>query len=461
MKSEIKHRMTRRLNGWDYCQRAIYSITVTLADRSRPWLGKLNTLAVDTLAKNGEEQDGEARGGEARDGEADTRAKSTLAVSTLAKNGEEQDGEARGGAARDVACTVAAHSCNAFITPTPFGEAMVAALKDMPRLYPQVRLIEWQVMPEHFHFIIFVVSPLPKPLGALIRGFKAGAAKRWLALMRQPSAHECASSEPPRWADGFQDTILLREGQLRAEIAYLHDNPRRLAEKRANPELFRRVAAVSLPLDGGRLIGRFEAMGNLSLLNRPLVQVQCSRRYFAYRRVPKSGPGSGPESGPIMARHGTSHGTGGLKIARDSAGNPIIEHADPEYEAIKESVFAAASHGAVVISPCISDGEREIAREAMNRGFRLVAMRNMGFAPIQKPTGRLFDICAQGRLLLLAPAAWPYSTQEKPMTRFDATALNRICQWLAGEDAVEVNYHGMTPFDIDRLAEDAVLASAP
>lgn len=406
MKSEIKHRMIRRLNGWDYCQRAIYSITVTLADRSRPWLGRLVTPA-----ENGGARDGGARN------------------------------EARDGGARSSASSVAAHSCAAFISPTPFGEAMVAALKEMPRLYPQVRLIEWQVMPEHFHFIVFVVSPLPKPLGALIRGFKAGAMKRWKAL---------AGTDPPQWADGFQDTILFREGQLRAEINYLHDNPRRLAEKRANPELFRRVAAVSLPLDGGRLIGRFEAMGNLNLLNRPLAQVQCSRQYFAYRRIPKGGPISGPK----MAHHKTS----GLKIARDSAGNPIIEHADPEYEAIKEGIFAAASHGAVVISPCISDGEREIAREAMNQGFRLVAMRNMGFAPIQKPTGRLFDICAQGRLLLLAPAAWPYSTQEKDMTRFDATALNRICQWFAGEDAVEINYHGMTPSDIDRLAEEAVLA---
>ena len=395
--SEIKHRMTRRLNGWDYCQRAIYSITVTLADRSRPWLGQLNTLA---------------------------------------KNGEARNGEARTGAS-----SAAAHSCAASISSTPFGEAMVAALKEMPRLYPQVRIIEWQVMPEHFHFIVFVVSPLPKPLGALIRGFKAGAAKRWKDL--------AGTGECPAWADGFHDTILFREGQLRAEIDYLHDNPRRLAEKRANPELFLRVAAVSLPLDGGRLIGRFEAMGNLSLLSRPLAQVQCSRRYFAYRRVPKSGP--------TTARRGAS----GLKIARDSEGNPIIEHADPEYEAIREGVFAAASHGAVMISPCISDGEREIAREAMNRGIRLVAMRNMGFAPIQKPTGRFFDICAQGRLLLLAPAAWPYSTQEKEMTRFDATALNRICQWFAGEDAVEINYHGMTPSNIDRLAEEAVLAKRP
>ena len=30
---ETKHRMTRRLAGWDYCQRAIYMITVTLEGR--------------------------------------------------------------------------------------------------------------------------------------------------------------------------------------------------------------------------------------------------------------------------------------------------------------------------------------------------------------------------------------------------------------------------------------------
>ena len=435
MKSEIKHRMTRRLNGWDYCQRAIYSITVTLADRSRPWLGRL------LLAKNGEPRDAASKNGEPRSPAAGAELPAQECAGT-----------------EQAARSVAGHSCPAFIAPTPFGEAVVAALKEMPRLYPQVRLVEWQLMPEHFHFIVFVTSPLPKPLGALIRGFKAGAAKRWLALARQPPAQECAGteqalarqspaqecagSELPRWADGFQDTILFREGQLRAEIDYLHDNPRRLAEKRANPDLFRRVAAVSLPLDGGRIIGRFEAMGNLSLLGRPLVQVQCSRRYFAYRRVPK------PGGGVKILRHGT-------------AGDPVIEHAGPEYEAIKERVFDAASHGAVVTSPCISDGEREIAREAMNRGFRLVAMRNMGFAPIQKPSGRLFDVCAQGRLLLLAPAAWPHSTQEKPMTRFDATALNRICQWFAGEDAVEINYRGMTPSDIDRLAEEAVLATTP
>ena len=42
------------------------------------------------------------------------------------------------------------------------------------------------------------------------------------------------------------------------------------------------------------------------------------------------------------------------------------------------------------------------------------------------------------------------------MTRADATAMNRLCQWLAGDAAATVDYHGMAPADIDRLAIEAV-----
>jgi hypothetical protein len=329
------------------------------------------------------------------------------------------------------------------------------------------------------HFVIFVREKLDKPLGALIRGFKAGAAKRWKLLadngearhyatkgaslnngaIKSPNAalkacdphpgagaaaaHPCAAkstakSTIPQWAEGFNDTILFRDGQLGAMLDYVRDNPRRLAEKRANPGLFSRVAKLSLPLDGGRITGQFEALGNRHLLNLPLVQVQCSRRHFAYRRIPKPG--------------------GGVKIAKDAAGEPIVERSTPEYEARLATALAAASHGAVVLSPCISDGEKQIAREALKRNIPLIALKNMGFAKCEKPQGKLFESCANGRLLLLAPAAWPYSSQAKAMTRFDATALNRIAQWLAGECAAEVNYHGMQPGNIDRLTEETVMA---
>ena len=59
-----------------------------------------------------------------------------------------------------------------------------------------------------------------------------------------------------------------------------------------------------------------------------------------------------------------------------------------------------------------------------------------------------FDSADEGRLLMLAPAGWPYQPGEKKMTRFDACTLNRIAQLVAGEGAAEIKYRGMKPGDI-------------
>ncbi|MGN0854456.1 MAG: hypothetical protein ACI4R9_02920 [Kiritimatiellia bacterium] len=41
VRCEVKRRMTRRCDGWDYRARAIYQITLVQADRRRPLLGRL------------------------------------------------------------------------------------------------------------------------------------------------------------------------------------------------------------------------------------------------------------------------------------------------------------------------------------------------------------------------------------------------------------------------------------
>ena len=395
MMEEIKHHKGRRCNNWDYGQRAIYMVTINLAERGKPTLaGWPQYIAVSGDAQN-------SPSGDAQDKRA------PIAVS---------------GDAQEVLFSAPPETAGYVCPLTPLGEKVLACWRRIPEFWPMVSLIDAVVMPDHFHGILFVKEHLPanKNLGDIIRGFKTGCRE-------------------VGWADGFVDTILFREGQLAAMIAYIRNNPARLAEKRANPLLFRRVTDLKLPLDGGRLIGRFEAIGNRHLLSRPLHQVQCSRRYFAWCRRPKQG--------------------GGMKIALDAIGEPLVACSTSEYDSHLEEAIDAASHGSVIVSPCISDGERQIALTIHKRKLPLVALRNMGFAKLEKPVGRLFDACAEGRLLLLAPAAWPYSTQEKPMTRFDATALNRICQWLVGVDAVEINYHGMQPFDIERLAMEAVLAT--
>ena len=314
--------------------------------------------------------------------------------------------------------------------------------RNIAAFHPEAKPLFMQVMPDHVHFILQITRPLAKPLGNLVGGFKAGSSK-------------AAIGRPGLWAEGFQDTILFHEGQLDSMFRYLRDNPRRLAVKRLLPDLFkvRRNLAIPLfsscpvpgaeapacPVPGAEAtgLGFFSAVGNHFLLDAPVrLQVQCSRSIFSYRRVAKAG--------------------GGRKIERDAHGAPVAAFSTPEFEGKRDSLLAAARHGAVLVSPCISDGEREIARLAFAAGAKVVALKNMGFPPLSKPQGRLFDLTADGRLLLLAPAAWPYQTAEKPMTRLDACVLNRIAQLLACPGAAEISYKGMKPNDIDRLVVAAV-----
>ena len=445
---ETKHSMLRRCRGWDYCQPCIYLITLVLADRKSKALGRLVILGQKNLAL--------PRQAHNRPLSAQDSAVQALDKTLLAQDSP----------LGLVSVTVAAGleaAASSYIALTPAGEAVKGEFLRIGEHHPEIRPLFIQVMPDHVHFIIHVTKPMARPLGQAIAGFKAGSSK-------------AAIGKGGLWAEGFQDTILFHEGQLDSMFTYLRDNPRRLAVKQLFPELFRvrndlclklprqdsgnrelPLSAHDRPLQaqdrqcqaqGGTLCSvlgagapsfkaHFSAIGNLFLLDSPnIIQVQCSRAYLAYKRVPKPG--------------------GGRKIARDAAGVPIVEKATPEFEEKRDELLAAAKHGAVLISPCISDGEREIARLAFAASLPVIALRNMGFSPLYKPGGKLFDKTANGKLLLLAPAAWPYSTSEKPMTRFDACALNRIAQLIAGDGAAVINYKGMQPKDIDRLVREAV-----
>ena len=53
-------------------------------------------------------------------------------------------------------------------------------------------------------------------------------------------------------------------------------------------------------------------------------------------------------------------------------------------------------------------------------------------------------------------AAWEWTPAEKPMTRIDAMVMNRLCQWIAGDDAAEIDYRGVTSANVDDLALAAV-----
>ena len=444
---DVIHRMGRRCFNWDYCGKGVYMVTMTLTDRPKPPFGRLVGESPETAA----------------------------------------------------------------IELTELGRAVDAHLRRIGEFTPEIELLGAQLMPEHLHAVLRAKRRMAKPLGIALRGFKGGASqlfwrlappgetRRWHAertdsegtteseRQAEPptrrllaertgdeSNTESENERKPLFAEGYVDNILSDEQAVESALRYVADNPRRLWEKRAHPELFKVLREVKLALrsasagggqshllavgtasattnenasaGGGHLLGDcspsagapavptagyFSAIGNLALLDAPNVfQVQCSRSFFEYRRAPDG------------------------SLLKDAPPAVVTR----EFIEKRDGFLEAAEHGAVLLSPCISHGEREIARLAFEKGLKVVTLANKGFNPLYKPGGRLFDQCADGNLLMLAPTAWPYVPGEKKMTRIDACVLNRIAQWLSGPGAVEIKYRGIEPRQVDSLAREALKA---
>lgn len=286
---------------------------------------------------------------------------------------------------------------SAHLVPSPLGEAVAEEWRLMPSWQPELHNIALQLMPDHLHLIAFVKAPLPKrrPLGTVIAVFKARCRQRYLQLITDGLAppvppsiateQQAAQREGRKalkgllFEPGFNDKILLRDGELRTWEAYLADNPRRRLLKALNPHLF----SVKHDIRAGGF--RFEAMGNEFLLAHPRrVFVKCSRRLTA------------DDIAALIGRN--------------------------------DNLFR---EGAVFVSAAISPGEKAVMRHAFTQCCPVVVLRENGFAAYEKPGGAAFDACAEGRMLLLAP--WQHHNARVAITREQCLMLNAMGEAISTE----------------------------
>lgn len=137
----------------------------------------------------------------------------------------------------------------AFISSTALGKAIKSTLRRFNSTEPNVRVLQYALMPDHLHILLFVEYPTEDTLGKIIARFKIEVNK--------------ASGITGVFAKGFNDQILKSSRSLAVLYRYLRENARRLAVRRARPEFFRRVNALEI---GGKA---FQAYGNFQLLDCP------------------------------------------------------------------------------------------------------------------------------------------------------------------------------------------------
>lgn len=270
---------------------------------------------------------------------------------------------------------------------TALGKAVEDEWRSIPDHYPQVVIIALQLMPDHLHAIIYVREQLSVHLGVIVRGFKSGCnrhlrrllpelASQLTATQSQSTPHGHRTTHGLLWSHGYNDRLLHSDIALETWVAYVKDNPRRLAIRREHRDFF----TVRFGVTVGSMT--YAAIGNRQLLSYPdRVQVQLSRH--------------------------------------------LNEH---ELAWRQEELLQRAREGAVLVSPAISKGEQQVMRAALDEGLSQVFLTPWGFDEFSKPGHQYYEACAQGRLLILAP--WPHQNRRPALTRDMCLALNAMTEEL-------------------------------
>ena len=373
--SETKHHMKRRSPWHDYRERGTYMLTLIVEGR-KPLLGRL-VVEERKLGKS-EKMVVEER-------KMVTDPNEELHITKTAR-----------------------------VELTALGKAIRdEEIRKIEEHYSMVEVWKLCIMPDHIHMIVRVKDNLPegKHLGQVIWGFKVGCTKAWWRLMPSekplgtetapvpagsPAAPVPAASSssivpaasssapvpagspagknPSLFEPGYNDKILLREGQLSNWKRYLDDNPRRLAIKRLHPDFF---TVIHQAIIVGR---KCQMVGNRFLLDIP------------------------------------------QKMA-------VIVHSaytDEEYADWRRKWLACGEAGGVLISAAIAAREKEVMREAMDRGYNIILLRENGFPPLYKPSGESFTVCSEGRLLQISP--WEFHMERKTISREQCLILNRMAE---------------------------------
>ena len=164
-------------------------------------------------------------------------------------------------------------------------------------------------------------------------------------------------------------------------IRYVQMNPQRLATKRIYPELFRVQEGIEI---AGRT---YSGVGNVALLQ--------AERYA-----------------PVHVR----------RTMIDEA-----MHGDnTRLRNYMNSCVLAARQGTVMVSPFISDKEKEVMVVLLAEEHPIIYIADNGFGDYYKPSDGLFDSVAAGRVLILSP--WEYDPSKRHVSRAECVAMNQMAE---------------------------------
>lgn len=136
-----------------------------------------------------------------------------------------------------------------FVMASFVGKAIKESLREIKSIHPSLKILQYALMPDHLHILLYVESTLDEILGRKIAAFKVSVNKR--------------ADLDSVFEKGFNDQIITAVRNLDVIYKYLRHNAYRLAVRVANPDYFRQASQVEI--DGKQ----YAVYGNLQLFDSP------------------------------------------------------------------------------------------------------------------------------------------------------------------------------------------------
>ena len=285
------------------------------------------------------------------------------------------------------------------------GKAVYDAWQAVERRFPGVRATYNAIMPDHFHGIVYVTRDGLADLEEVVAWFAA----------------ECERRAGRRlWAPLWRDSICLARGQLDRQIYYVLSNAKRRWIKDNNPGLFRKVlgfrhwrltrATVRLVELGD--VDHWDYRTEIVDEGRECWDLESGDEILKPRRANRL------QSAFASGERQQARDNKDREIAWTAVGNPFLldeqlllsvrisRTASPQtLDSVLERLRGKAERGAGLVGAFISPGEKAAKTAALESGGCIVQVIPEGMGRYFKPSGRDFDVCAAGRLLVLSPFA--------------------------------------------------------
>lgn len=276
----------------------------------------------------------------------------------------------------------------AVVERTEVGEKIIHALALITQYHPEIRLLQYCLMPDHLHAILHVTRPMETSIRSVIRGFWQGVKKlgREYVLSLDPNNIRNKEQNSEAVSPVFTEQPFIRplthRGQLQSMYQYVRLNPQRLATKRLMPGYFRVQEGIEM---AGR---KYSGVGNIGILQAEKFLPVHVRR--------------------IWVEDAEQHGD--ARQLREYMNGCVL----------------AARQGTVMVSPFISPKEKEVLEVLLREKHSIIYIAENGFDEYYKPAEGLFEAVAEGRMLILSP--WEYDADKRHVSRAECVAMNQMAE---------------------------------